>query len=159
VIGIDAGDSRGPAKSFVEKSGVTFPIAFDPNNTVTNGIFNFATVPETAFVSAKGYRHTGLLRGDPEERAGEGYRGPARLVEAKRSRCDERRDEGPDSQYQPVGARRCETLAQDSVKTLGHRAGGSATATRPMNPGNDVSGTTMPESNNNTSRDRCSRRD
>lgn len=54
VIGVDAGDARGPAKSFVEKSGVTFPIAFDPNNTVTNGIFNFATVPETAFVSAKG---------------------------------------------------------------------------------------------------------
>jgi thiol-disulfide isomerase/thioredoxin len=54
VIGIDAGDSRGSAMSFVEKSGVTFPIAFDPNNTVTNGIFNFATVPESAFVSAKG---------------------------------------------------------------------------------------------------------
>ena len=54
VIGIDAGDSRGPAKSFVEKSGVTFPIGFDPNSTVTNDIFNFATVPETAFVSAKG---------------------------------------------------------------------------------------------------------
>jgi hypothetical protein len=54
VIGVDAGDARGPAKSFVEKSGVAFPIAFDPNNTVTNGVFNFATVPETAFVNAKG---------------------------------------------------------------------------------------------------------
>jgi hypothetical protein len=38
----------------VKKSGVTFPIAFDPNDTVTTGIFRFATVPETAFVSAKG---------------------------------------------------------------------------------------------------------
>ena len=54
VVGIDAGDSLGPAKSFVRTSGVTFPVAFDPNNTVTNGIFNFGTVPETAFVNAKG---------------------------------------------------------------------------------------------------------
>jgi len=37
VIGIDALDSRGPAEAFVKKSGVTFPIAFDPNGTVTNG--------------------------------------------------------------------------------------------------------------------------
>jgi len=54
VIGVDAGDSSGPAKSFVKRSRVTFPIAFDPNDTVTNGVFNFATVPETVFVNAKG---------------------------------------------------------------------------------------------------------
>jgi len=54
VIGIDALDSRGPAKAFVKESGVTFPIAFDPNGTVTTGIFQFAYVPETVFVSAKG---------------------------------------------------------------------------------------------------------
>lgn len=54
VIGIDAGDSLGPAKSFVHRSGVTFPVAFDPNDTVTNGVFNFGTVPETVFVNAKG---------------------------------------------------------------------------------------------------------
>jgi thiol-disulfide isomerase/thioredoxin len=54
VIGMDAGDKRGPAKSFVTKSGVTFPIAFDPNDSVTTGVFQFATVPETAFVTAKG---------------------------------------------------------------------------------------------------------
>lgn len=54
VIGIDANDERGAAKSFVNKSGVTFPIAFDPDGTVTSGIFNFRTVPETVFVNAKG---------------------------------------------------------------------------------------------------------
>jgi thiol-disulfide isomerase/thioredoxin len=54
VIGIDAGDKRSSAESFVHKSGVTFPIAFDPNYSVTTTIFRFATVPETAFVSAKG---------------------------------------------------------------------------------------------------------
>lgn len=54
VIGIDANDERGAAKSFVTKSGVTFPIAFDPNGTVTTGIFQFQTVPETVFVNATG---------------------------------------------------------------------------------------------------------
>jgi thiol-disulfide isomerase/thioredoxin len=54
VIGIDALDSRGPAKAFVKKSGVAFPVAFDPSADVTTGIFQFQTVPETAFVSAKG---------------------------------------------------------------------------------------------------------
>jgi peroxiredoxin len=54
VIGVDADDESGAAKSFVAKSGVTFPIAFDPNGNVTSGIFNFRTVPETVFVNAKG---------------------------------------------------------------------------------------------------------
>jgi thiol-disulfide isomerase/thioredoxin len=54
VVGIDANDERSAAKSFVATSGVTFPIAFDPDGSVTSGIFNFRTVPETAFVNAKG---------------------------------------------------------------------------------------------------------
>jgi len=54
VIGVDANDKRGLAKTFVKKSGVTFPVGFDPNGTVVTGIFKFATVPETAFVNAKG---------------------------------------------------------------------------------------------------------
>ncbi|MGB8196497.1 MAG: TlpA disulfide reductase family protein [Acidimicrobiales bacterium] len=55
VLGIDANDlSRAAAERFVKKDGVTFPIAWDPNDTVTTGIFKFATIPETAFVSAKG---------------------------------------------------------------------------------------------------------
>lgn len=55
VVGIDADDvSRGAAEKFVKKSGVTFPVAYDPNGVVTTGIFKFATIPETAFVNAKG---------------------------------------------------------------------------------------------------------
>jgi thiol-disulfide isomerase/thioredoxin len=57
VIGIDANDERGAAKSFVSHSGVTFPVAFDPDGAVTTGIFNFRTVPETVFVTAKGIVH------------------------------------------------------------------------------------------------------
>jgi thiol-disulfide isomerase/thioredoxin len=55
VVGVDANDiSRAVAERFVKKDGVTFPIAWDPNYTVTTGIFKFATIPETAFVNAKG---------------------------------------------------------------------------------------------------------
>jgi thiol-disulfide isomerase/thioredoxin len=54
VVGIDANDQRSAAKSFVATAGVTFPIGFDPDGNVTSGIFNFRTVPETAFVNAKG---------------------------------------------------------------------------------------------------------
>ena len=54
VVGIDANDQRGAAQNFVKRSGVTFPVAFDPNSDVTGGIFQFATLPETVFVSVKG---------------------------------------------------------------------------------------------------------
>jgi thiol-disulfide isomerase/thioredoxin len=55
VLGVDANDlSRAAAERFVKKDGVTFPIAWDPNDAVTTGIFKFATIPETAFVNAKG---------------------------------------------------------------------------------------------------------
>ena len=54
VVGIDANDQRGAAQSFVARSGVTFPVASDPNADVTAGIFQFATLPETVFVNAKG---------------------------------------------------------------------------------------------------------
>ena len=54
IIGIDANDERSAAKTFVRKSGVTFPVAFDANGVVTAGTFRFLTLPETAFVTAKG---------------------------------------------------------------------------------------------------------
>jgi hypothetical protein len=38
----------------VAKDGVAFPVAFDPNGTVTTGIFNFQTLPETVFVNSTG---------------------------------------------------------------------------------------------------------
>jgi thiol-disulfide isomerase/thioredoxin len=54
IVGIDANDERGAATTFVEKSGVTFPVAFDANGVVTAQTFKFLTLPETAFVTAKG---------------------------------------------------------------------------------------------------------
>lgn len=54
VVGVDATDAHSPAQSMVKKDGVTFPVAFDPNGTITSGIFGFGTVPESVFVNAKG---------------------------------------------------------------------------------------------------------
>lgn len=53
VIGMDSHDTRGPAVAFVKKSGVAFPVAFDPNLTVA-ALFNLQAIPDTAFVNAKG---------------------------------------------------------------------------------------------------------
>jgi cytochrome c biogenesis protein CcmG/thiol:disulfide interchange protein DsbE len=54
IIGIDTNDRRSSGQGFVTSSGVTFPIAFDPNTTVSSGVFNFQAIPETVFVNAKG---------------------------------------------------------------------------------------------------------
>jgi thiol-disulfide isomerase/thioredoxin len=54
IVGIDANDERGAATTFVNKSGVTFPVAFDANGVVTAQSFKFLTLPETAFVRANG---------------------------------------------------------------------------------------------------------
>jgi len=54
VVGIDANDERSAAQSFVKKDGVTFPVAFDANGTVTSTIFDFQELPESVFINAKG---------------------------------------------------------------------------------------------------------
>jgi thiol-disulfide isomerase/thioredoxin len=53
VIGMDSHDPRGPGTAFVKKSGVAFPVAYDPNLTVAS-LFNLVAIPDTAFVNAKG---------------------------------------------------------------------------------------------------------
>ena len=54
VMGIDAGDVRAAAQTFIRKDHVTFPVAFDPYDDVTAGIFKFGQLPETVFVNAHG---------------------------------------------------------------------------------------------------------
>jgi hypothetical protein len=53
VIGMDSHDTRAPAKAFDKKSGVAFPVAFDPNLKVAD-LFNLVGIPDTAFVNDKG---------------------------------------------------------------------------------------------------------
>lgn len=54
VLGIDAIDERSSAQAMVKRDGVTFPVAFDPNGVVTNGVFGFGEIPESVFLSPKG---------------------------------------------------------------------------------------------------------
>jgi thiol-disulfide isomerase/thioredoxin len=55
VLAIDAIDERSSAQAMVKRDDVTFPVAFDPNGVVTNGVFGFGEIPESVFVSPKGF--------------------------------------------------------------------------------------------------------
>jgi peroxiredoxin len=54
VIGVDTNDPRKKGQSFVSRSGVTFPVIFDPNTNISNGIFQLLALPDTVFVNAHG---------------------------------------------------------------------------------------------------------
>ena len=54
VIGVDSEDSTGSAKSFIKSAGVTFPVAYDPDTTVTSGLFYFRGDPYAVFVKGDG---------------------------------------------------------------------------------------------------------
>ena len=54
VIGVDSEDTVPNAKSFIKSSGVTFPVAYDPNVTITEGTFDFHGDPYTVFVKGNG---------------------------------------------------------------------------------------------------------
>jgi len=54
VVGIDDLDSAGSAHSFIRSSGVTFPVAYDPNATITANIFKFDGNPYAVFLRSDG---------------------------------------------------------------------------------------------------------
>lgn len=54
VIGVDSEDTLGTAKSFLRRSGVTFPVAYDQNLKITNGDFYFTGDPYAVFVNGNG---------------------------------------------------------------------------------------------------------
>ena len=54
VIGIDSEDSVASARAFIKSSGVTFPVAYDPNVEITSGAFYFDGDPYAVFVKANG---------------------------------------------------------------------------------------------------------
>ena len=54
VIGVDSEDSTASAKSFIKSAGVTFPVAYDPDTTVTSGLFYFRGDPYAVFVKGDG---------------------------------------------------------------------------------------------------------
>ena len=54
VIGVDSEDSTSSAKSFIQGSGVTFPVAYDPDVAITSGLFYFDGDPYAVFVRGDG---------------------------------------------------------------------------------------------------------
>jgi peroxiredoxin len=54
VIGVDSEDKVGSAKSFIRSSGVTFPVAYDPNLTILSGDFYFEGDPNAVFINGNG---------------------------------------------------------------------------------------------------------
>jgi thiol-disulfide isomerase/thioredoxin len=54
VIGVDSEDTTANAKSFIHTSGVTFPVAYDPDLLITSGAFYFRGDPYAVFVKADG---------------------------------------------------------------------------------------------------------
>ena len=54
VIGIDSEDTTSAGKGFIRSTGVQFPVAHDPNITITSGDFYFEGDPNAVFVRADG---------------------------------------------------------------------------------------------------------
>ena len=54
VVGVDSGDSTAAAKSFIRSSGVTFPVAYDPNLEIIENDFNFDGDPYAVFIRPDG---------------------------------------------------------------------------------------------------------
>jgi peroxiredoxin len=63
VVGVDSEDTLANAKSFVHSTGVTFPVAYDPNVDITSGLFYFTGDPYAVFVRSDG-TIAKIVRGD-----------------------------------------------------------------------------------------------
>jgi thiol-disulfide isomerase/thioredoxin len=63
VVGVDSEDTVANAKSFIHDSGVSFPVAYDPNVNITSGLFYFTGDPYAVFVHADG-TIAKIVRGD-----------------------------------------------------------------------------------------------
>jgi cytochrome c biogenesis protein CcmG, thiol:disulfide interchange protein DsbE len=54
VLGIDSGDSRGSARRFLGAHGVTYPIAFDPDEKLAQGPYSLPGLPVTYVINPAG---------------------------------------------------------------------------------------------------------
>lgn len=54
VLGIDSGDARGDARRFLGAHGVTYPIAFDPNEKLAQGPYALPGLPVTYVINPAG---------------------------------------------------------------------------------------------------------
>ena len=148
VIGIDSEDSVASARAFIKSSGVTFPVAYDPNIEVTEGTFYFSGDPYAIFVRADGtidriVRGAGLSRRRLWRTSGPSF-------PAEGDRSGQWGRHGPGGQDHPrQGRQSLSHRARRAARPRGHRPGGPW----PRRPGPMAtlpSGTTMPPSSSRT---------
>jgi peroxiredoxin len=63
VIGVDSYDKLSTARSFIRTEGVRFPVAYDPDVTITEGDFYLVGDPNAVFVKADG-KISKVVQGD-----------------------------------------------------------------------------------------------
>jgi peroxiredoxin len=54
VLGVDSGDTRGAARDFLRAHGVTYPIVFDPGQTLALGAYAVPGLPATYVLNPQG---------------------------------------------------------------------------------------------------------
>ncbi len=54
VLGVDSGDARGDARRFLSAHGVTYPIVFDPGETLAQGAYALPGLPVTYVINPAG---------------------------------------------------------------------------------------------------------
>ena len=54
VLGVDSGDTRGSARRFLSAHGVTYPVVFDPNQTLALGAYALPGLPATYVIDPAG---------------------------------------------------------------------------------------------------------
>jgi peroxiredoxin len=69
VLGVDANDSRGDARHFVQVHGLTYPVVFDQNGRIASGRYAVANLPVTYVLNPKGKIVGGQILGPVSEHA------------------------------------------------------------------------------------------
>jgi hypothetical protein len=54
ILGVDSLDLAGPAMTFLNSAGVTFPVGFDSNGYVLSSQYRFVGPPYAVFISGNG---------------------------------------------------------------------------------------------------------
>ncbi len=54
VLGVDSGDGKGSARRFLSAHGVTYPVVFDPNQTLALGPYALPGLPVTYVIDPAG---------------------------------------------------------------------------------------------------------
>jgi cytochrome c biogenesis protein CcmG/thiol:disulfide interchange protein DsbE len=69
VLGVDSGDAMSDARSFLSAHGVTYPVVFDPSETLAQGPYAVVGLPGTYVINSSGRVVGGQILGPVTEHA------------------------------------------------------------------------------------------